>query len=396
MPESEMELTILMPCLNEAATLRHCIDQARNFLERSGIDGEVVISDNGSTDGSQALILAAGARLVHANERGYGAALREGIQSARGKYIIMGDCDQSYDFSNLESFIHALRAGNQLVVGNRFEGGIKPGAMPPLHRYLGNPVLSGIGRLFFRSSIGDFHCGLRGFERSSMLGLQLNSPGMEYASEMIVKATLKGYQITEVPTSLHPDGRDRPPHLRSWRDGWRHLRFLLLFCPRWLFLYPGALLVLLGLVGQFLLRTGGLSFDSVGFGVHSLLYSAASLIVGAQLIQLALITRWMGVLSGIAREPAWLATIRPYMSLERGLAVGALLFVAGCIWTVGLLLDWRGQHFGILDPTEMMYAAIPAVTLLILGAQAIAATLFGAALNFWWKSILRPDRVIST
>ena len=389
-----MELTILMPCLNEAATLAHCIDQAKGFLERSGITGEVVVSDNGSTDGSQSLALAAGARLIHVEKRGYGAALSEGIRYAKGRYVIMGDCDQSYDFSSLEPFVHALRAGNQLVVGNRFEGGIKPGAMPLLHRYLGNPVLSGIGRLFFRSSISDFHCGLRGFDRSSMLGLQLNSPGMEYASEMIVKATLRGYRTTEVPTSLHPDGRDRPPHLRSWRDGWRHLRFLLLFCPRWLFLYPGALLVALGLAGQFLLRTNGLSFESVGFGVHSLLYSAASLIVGAQLIQLALITRWMGVLSGIAREPVWLATIRRHVSLERGLAVGAMLFVAGFGWTVSLLLDWRGRNFGSLDPTEMMHAAIPAVTLLILGAQAIAATLFGAALNFWWKSILRSDHVL--
>jgi len=391
-----MELTILMPCLNEAATLTHCIDQAKRFLERSGINGEVVISDNGSTDGSQALALTAGARLIHVEERGYGAALSEGIRCAKGRYVIMGDCDQSYDFSSLESFVYALRAGNQLVVGNRFAGGIKPGAMPPLHRYLGNPVLSGIGRLFFRASIGDFHCGLRGFDRSSMLGLQLNSPGMEYASEMIVKATLRGYRTTEVPTSLHPDGRGRPPHLRSWRDGWRHLRFLLLFCPRWLFLYPGVLLAVLGLLGLFFLHANALNFDSVGFGVHSLLYSAASLIVGAQLIQLALITRWMGVLSGVANEPTWLATIRPHVSLERGLAVGALSFVAGFGWTVSLLFDWRGRHFGALDPAEVMYAAIPAVTLLILGAQAIAATLFAAALNFWWKSILRSDHVVSS
>ncbi|KWT85751.1 MULTISPECIES: glycosyltransferase family 2 protein [unclassified Variovorax] len=388
-----MELTILMPCLNEAATLRHCIDQAKKFLDRSGINGEVVISDNGSTDGSQTLALAAGARVVHAKERGYGAALREGIRYANGRYVIMGDCDQSYDFSKLELFVRALRAGNQLVVGNRFDGGIEPGAMPPLHRYLGNPVLSGIGRLFFRSSIRDFHCGLRGFDRSSLLGLGLNSPGMEYASEMIVKATLKGYRIAEVPTSLHPDGRGRPPHLRSWRDGWRHLRFLLLFCPRWLFLYPGSLLALFGLTGLFLLRTNGMSFDSVGFGVHSLLYSAASLIVGAQLIQLALITRWMAVLSGVASEPPWLTAIRPYVSLERGLAVGAVLFIAGVGWTLSLVFDWQGQQFGALDPAEVMHAAIPAATLMILGAQATAATLFGAALNFWWKSILRTDSV---
>lgn len=386
-----MELTILMPCLNEAATLGHCVDQANGFLERTGINGEVVVSDNGSTDGSQALALAAGARVIHAKERGYGAALREGIRCAKGRYVIMGDCDRSYDFSKLEPFVQALRAGNQLVVGNRFDGGIEPGAMPPLHRYLGNPVLSGIGRLFFRSSIRDFHCGLRGFDRSSLLGLGLNSSGMEYASEMIVKATLKGYRIAEVATSLHPDGRGRPPHLRSWRDGWRHLRFLLLFCPRWLFLYPGSLLALFGLTGLFLLRANGMSFDSVGFGVHSLLYSAASLIVGAQLIQLALITRWMAVLSGLASEPSWLTAIRPYVSLERGLAVGAVLLIAGVGWTLSLVFDWQVQQFGALDPAEVMHAAIPAATLMILGAQATAATLFAAALNFWWKSILRAD-----
>ncbi|WP_083745407.1 glycosyltransferase family 2 protein [Variovorax sp. KK3] len=384
-----MELTILMPCLNEAATVRHCIDQARKFLERSGIRGEVVVSDNGSSDGSQAIALAAGARVVHAGEKGYGAALREGIQCATGQYVIMGDCDQSYDFSSLDPFVRALRAGNQLVVGNRFEGGIQPGAMPPLHRYLGNPVLSGLGRLFFRSDIRDFHCGLRGFDRASLLDLQLNSPGMEYASEMIVKATLKGYRITEVPTSLYPDGRGRPPHLRSWRDGWRHLRFLLLFCPRWLFLYPGSLLALFGLAGLLLLRADGMRFDAIGFGVHSLLYSAASLIVGWQLVQLALITRWMAVLSGVAREPPWLAAIRPHVSLERGLAVGGALFVAGVAWSLSLVFDWQDRRFGVLDPAEVMHAAIPAATLMILGAQATAATLFGAALNFWLKSMGR-------
>jgi glycosyltransferase involved in cell wall biosynthesis len=234
-----VELTVLMPCLNEVRTLPACIGKAQGYFRRAGVAGEVLIADNGSTDGSVELAQSLGARVVHVPQRGYGAALIAGIAAARGRFVIMGDSDDSYDFSNLQPYVDALRGGGQLVMGNRFAGGIKPGAMPPLHRYLGNPVLSFVGRLFFRSPIRDFHCGLRGFDRAAMQALGLQSPGMEFASEMVVKATLWGLRVTEVPTTLSPDGRDRPPHLRSWRDGWRHLRFLLVHAPAWLFMYPG-------------------------------------------------------------------------------------------------------------------------------------------------------------
>src|SRR5215469_16875637 len=240
------ELTILMPCLNEAETLAGCISKARAFLTRSGYRGEVVIADNGSTDGSQVIAVAHGARVVHVAERGYGSALLSGIRAARGKFVIIGDSDDSYDFSRLDAFVEKLRAGYQLVMGNRFRGGILPGAMPVLHRYLGNPMLTAIGRLFFRSGCGDFYCGLRGFDRQAILSLDLQAQGMEFALEMLVKATVLRLRITEVPTTLSPDGRGRPPHLRRWRDGWRSLRFFLLFSPRSLFLYPGSALFVVG------------------------------------------------------------------------------------------------------------------------------------------------------
>ena len=245
-PSPDLELTILMPCLNEAETIATCIQKALRFLHHSGIRGEVLIADNGSTDGSREIAAELGARVVRVAERGYGAALKAGIQAAHGRYVIMGDADDSYDFSNLSPFVTKLREGAELVMGNRFKGGIAPGAMPGLHKYLGNPVLSGIGRLFFNAPVGDFHCGLRGFDRRAIATLGLESSGMEFASEMVVKATLRQKAIVEVPTTLSPDGRSRPPHLRSWRDGWRHLKFLMLFCPKWLFFYPGVALLAAG------------------------------------------------------------------------------------------------------------------------------------------------------
>src|SRR5271165_1983666 len=264
------EFTILMPCLNEAETLANCISKARAFIARSGCTGEVVIADNGSTDGSEAIAEANGARVVHVVERGYGSALLGGIRAARGRYVIMGDSDDSYDFSDLDAFVDKLRDGHALVMGNRFKGGIKPGAMPPLHRYLGNPVLTTVGRIFFRSPCGDFHCGLRGFDRAAILGLDLQAPGMEFASEMVVKATIHNLNIAEVPTTLWPDGRTRPPHLRSWRDGWRHLRFLLLFSPRWLFLYPGIGLMVAGAIMMAWLLPAPRTIGGVTFGIHTL------------------------------------------------------------------------------------------------------------------------------
>jgi glycosyltransferase involved in cell wall biosynthesis len=379
-----VELTILMPCLNEAKTVQQCVRAARGFLESAGVKGEVLVADNGSSDQSPSLAEQAGARVINVPQRGYGAALKAGIEAARGDYVIMGDADCSYDFSALAPVLERLRAGAQLVMGNRFVGGIEPGAMPHLHRYLGNPVLSFLGRLYFRTSIGDFHCGLRGFSRESIRQLNLVTPGMEFASEMVAKAALARWRIDEVPTVLRPDGRDRPPHLRTWRDGWRHLRFLLLFCPRWLFLYPGAALLLVGLAGFGLLQHQAAEFASVGLDIHSLLYMAGVTVLGAQLVQLALLTKWIGVLSGIVPKPPWLHRVERIASLELGLAVSTLLFLSGLAWSGWLLSVWSASGFGALDPRVAMRSAIPSVTLMVLGMQAAAGVLFAGALQAAW------------
>jgi glycosyltransferase involved in cell wall biosynthesis len=290
-PESEIELTILMPCLNEALTLGICIEKALRFIGHNGIKGEVLIADNGSTDGSQDIARAHGARVVLVPERGYGAALIGGIKAARGRFVIMGDADDSYDFLALDPFVGELRAGADLVMGNRFRGKIEPGAMPKLHRYLGNPVLTGVGRLFFHRAIGDFHCGLRGFRREAMLGIGLNAPGMEFASEMVAKAALHGLRIAEVPTHLKKDGRDRPPHLRSWRDGWRHLRFMLMFSPNWLFIYPGSLLLLFGTAGLIALQGGALRIGAVTFDINTMLYAGEAAGLGSQILTFGLFAK---------------------------------------------------------------------------------------------------------
>lgn len=381
-----MELTILMPCLNEARTVTACVREARAYLERSGLSGEVLVADNGSTDGSQQLARDAGARVVDVPVRGYGAALLAGIDSAQGRWVIMGDSDCSYDFSRLDGFIERLRSSADLVMGNRFRGGIEPGAMPLLHRYLGNPVLSFVGRLFFRTRIGDFHCGLRGFSRDAIAGLGLVSPGMEFASEMVAKAALAGLRIEEVPTTLRPDGRDRPPHLRTWRDGWRHLKFLLLFCPRWLFLYPGILLLLGGVLGLAFLQQPWAGASGQGLRVHSMLYLAGAMVLGVQMVQLAVLTKWVGVLAGIVPAPGWLRWAQPILRLEHGLLLGAGLVAAGLSWSIALLERWGDAGFGPLPPTEGMRAAIPAVTLMIIGMQAVAGTLFAGAIELAWRT----------
>lgn len=384
--EPSIELTVLMPCLNEERTLERCINAARQFLKESGIQGEILIADNGSSDRSVHIAQACGVRTVDVAQKGYGAALIAGIRAARGRFVVMGDADDSYDFSQLSGFVERLRAGADLVMGNRFQGGIQPGAMPFLHRYLGNPVLSFIGRLFFRVSIRDFHCGLRGFSRESVMGLGLAAPGMEFASEMVAKAALAGLRIEEVPTTLRPDGRGRPPHLRTWRDGWRHLRFLLLFCPRWLFLYPGLFLLALGLFGFALLQHGPFNMASLGLDIHSLLYMAAATVLGAQMVQLAVLTKWMGILAGVVPNQRWLQRLGPYLTLETGLILGILLVFSGLAWSVSLVLDWQTHGFGAMDPRETMREAIPAVTLMILGAQIATATLFAGALHSCWQS----------
>lgn len=383
-----MELTILMPCLNEANTVETCIRKAQEFLSTRDIDGEILIADNGSTDGSQQIAERSGARLVQVHERGYGAALSAGVMEARGKYIVMGDSDDSYDFSRLDEFVSKLRDGFEFVMGNRFKGGIAQGAMPPLHRYLGNPVLSGIGRLFFGGPIGDFHCGLRAFERQAVLDLNLQSSGMEFASEMVVKATLKNLKMCEVPTTLRPDGRGRPPHLNSWRDGWRHLRLLFLLSPKWLFLYPGLFLAITGLMATALLALGPFKLGNIGpvLSIHSMLYASAISILGVQLILLAVSIRWMGVLSGFGRVPEWIQSIKKFMTFEKGLISGASFMAIGFLITSDILLEWSRQGYSTLEPETVMRLAIPSVTFIVVGMQISVFAIFSAAVDYWWHA----------
>jgi hypothetical protein len=376
-----LELTILMPCLNEAETLGTCVRKALGYLERSGVAGEVLVADNGSTDGSQEIARALGARVVPVAERGYGAALIAGIAAARGRFVIMGDSDDSYDFTALDPFVAKLREGCQLVMGNRFRGGIAPGAMPPLHRYLGNPVLSTIGRIFFRSPVRDFHCGLRGFERQAMLDLDLRAPGMEFASEMVVKATVNGLRIAEVPTTLSPDGRSRPPHLRSWRDGWRHLRFLLVFCPRWLFLIPGAALFLAGLLAMAVLLPGPVSIAGVTFDVHTLLYAAGATVMGFQAVQFWVFARIYGAQQGVVPEARRLTAVLSRFGLEPALIVAGGLVVVGLGLALASVVIWGGGHFGDLVGTAAMRLSIASVTAMLLGLQLAFGAFFVALLG---------------
>jgi len=334
-----MELTILMPCLNEAETIETCIEKAQRFISDHNVKAEVLIADNGSTDGSQTMATNLGARVINVSHKGYGNALIAGIQSANGDYIIMGDADDSYDFLSLAPFLKQLRKGHDLVMGNRFLGGIANNAMPALHRYLGNPVLSFIGKLFFKIKVGDFHCGLRGFKRDTILNLNLVCGGMEFASEMVVKASLNNLSVSEVATTLKPDGRSRAPHLRSWRDGWRHLRFLLIFSPRWLFLYPGLILFLLGTIGTISLTFGTVQLGSLVFDIHSLLFTAGAVITGTQLIGFSLLGRALGTELNLLPEHGLLETIRKYLNVERmlitlmicGIQVFFSAFFAGLI-----------------------------------------------------------------
>ena len=366
---SPIELTILMPCLNESRTLPTCIAKARRFIEQSGIAGEVLIADNGSTDGSQAIAREAGARVVDVPVKGYGAALQAGIAAARGRFVVMGDSDDSYDFSDLGGFVATLRDGAALVMGNRFAGGIRPGAMPKLHRYLGNPVLSFVGRLFFRSPVRDFHCGLRGFDRDTMLALDLQSDGMEFASEMVVKATLAGLRIEEVPTTLSPDGRDRPPHLRSWRDGWRHLRFLLIHAPAWLFMYPGVALLTGGVAVSTVLAIQPIVLPWFTLDIHTLLYISAAACLGLQMVLFAAVSSSHAVAIGILpRMPAGLAWMRR-ATLERALLVGLALLAIGLALAIYSVVLWSKDRFHATDPATLMRIAIPAAMFMLAGSQ---------------------------
>lgn len=381
MEEKEFELTILMPCLNEAETLGICIDKANTFLAQSGVSGEVLIADNGSTDGSVQIAESKGARVVHVDRKGYGAALGAGCNAAYGRYVIMGDSDDSYNFLNLMPFLEKLREGYDLVMGNRFRGGIEKGAMPFLHRYIGNPVLSFLGRLFFRSKVGDFHCGLRGYNRERMQALNLKTPGMEYASEMVVKAEMNHYRITEVPTTLSPDGRSRPPHLRSFSDGWRHLRFLMIYSPRWVFFYPGLFLLVLGLAGTIALSFGEIRIGSVRLGVHTMLYMSGCVIVGAQILLFMLLTNVYAERHDYIRLTDRQRKFIQGISVERCLAFGGVLILIGLVMTILAFSRWAYGGYGELIPESMMRLTIPSCMLLILGFQVIANGFFMGILH---------------
>jgi len=376
-----LELTILMPCLNEAETLATCIEKAQGYLERSGVEGEVLISDNGSTDGSQEIAQRLGARVSAAPRRGYGAALINGIEAARGRYVIMGDADDSYDFTSLDPFVEKLRDGSDLVMGNRFAGGIEPGAMPPLHKYLGNPVLSFIGQLFFRPNVRDFHCGLRGFNRARIDELDLQTTGMEFASEMVVKASLARYRIDEVPTTLKKDGRSRPPHLRSWHDGWRHLRFLLLFAPRWLFVYPGLVAFLLGAITVGTLVFGGVQIGGIGFDVTTMVYAAALCVIGYQSLLFFWLTKLFATQEGFLPASERYRSIVAKWTAERGLLIGLGLFGIGVLIGVLQLVRWGGMDFGPQDAAEVVRVAVPSSLGIVLGFQTMMMSFFSGVLT---------------
>ena len=379
--QSGIELSIVMPCLNEAETLAICLKKARAFLDAHEVAGEIIVADNGSTDGSQQIANALGARIVDVSDRGYGAALIGGIAAARGRYVAMGDADDSYDFEGLMPFVEALRDGADLVMGNRFRGGIEKGAMPPLHRYLGNPVLSLVGRTFFATPIGDFHCGLRAFRRDRIDALGLSSPGMEFASEMVVKAAIEKLDIREVPTTLKPDGRSRAPHLRTWRDGWRHLKFLLIYAPRWLFLYPGLALALAGLIGVVGLMPGDVTIGQVDFGIHTMIFATLAVLMGAQLVGLAIMARRYGVIAGMWPESGLMRRIHNWFTVERACIAGGAMLTGGIGCAVAAALSWARSDFGAMDPTALMRLTIPSVLLSCIGLQTVVSAFFIGLLN---------------
>lgn len=380
-----MEVSIVMPCLNEAETIARCIEKARTGLERAGVRGEILIADNGSTDGSQAIATKLGARVVPVPEKGYGSALRGGIAAAFGKFIIMGDADDSYDFSRIEGFVQKYREGYDLVMGCRLPRGggtVMPGAMPWKNRWLGNPVLSFIGRLFFHCPAQDFHCGLRGFTKAGYEKMELKTTGMEFASEMVIKATFKSLRITEVPITLHKDGRSRPPHLKPWRDGWRHLRFMLIYSPRWLFLVPGLVLALVGLlvVGA-LAWAGHIMVGRVVFDVGTMAVASMAVIVGFQLTAFAFFTKVFAIAEGLLPEDQKFTRVFRVFTLEKGIVFGLAVLLAGLALLGGAIWAWRQAHYGQLDYGENLRRLVPAVTLIVLGVQTVFSSFFMSVLG---------------
>jgi glycosyltransferase involved in cell wall biosynthesis len=388
MPEN-CELTILMPCLNEAETLAVCIDKARGFIARSGASGEIVVADNGSTDGSQAIAREHGARVVDIPTRGYGSALRGGIAAAKGTFVIMGDSDDSYDFRYLDLFVEKLREGYDLVLGNRFAGGIARGAMPPLHRYFGNPLLTLLGRILYQSPSKDFYCGLRGFRRDAVLALDLDAKGMEFALEMIVKASIAGLRMTEVPTTLSPDGRSRPPHLRSWRDGWRSLRFFLLLSPRGLFLYPGLTLVAFGLAVFSALIGGDLRIGRVVFAEHTLIIGCTAIVIGTQAVLFWVFAKVAAMDHRLLPPDPGFERWRNFASVELGTAAGGSLILLGFAGDVGALLYWGSLSFGLVWRAFLIRVMVTASMLTILGFQLLYSSFLLYLLDYVGQKVKR-------
>ncbi len=372
----EIELSVVIPCLNEGQSVGKRVRQALEVLREAGLAGEVIVADNGSTDGSAEIAEAEGARVVRVAEKGYGSALMGGIAGARGEYVLMADADESHDLTHIPQFLAELRTGQDLVMGNRFRGGIAKGAMPFLHRYLGSPVLTGLGRLFFKSRCGDFHCGMRGFRRESYRRMDLRSTGMEFASEMVVKATLQRMKIAEIPTTQLPDGRGRPPHLRTWQDGWRHLRFLLMYSPRWLFLYPGILLILLGVAGCAWLLPGPQFFRGIEFDVHTLLYAFVFVLLGFQLVAFAVFTKIFAISEGLLPEDPRLNRAFRFITLETGLLAGCLLAALGIGGSIYAVSDCAKGGCGVLESAHLLRLVMPSAFSLTLGVQFVFGSFF--------------------
>jgi len=385
------EVSVVLPCLDEAESLAICIDKAKRSLRELGVVGEIVIADNGSTDGSKVIALEHGAVVVEVPKKGYGSAIMGGIQAARGTYIIMADADDTYELDNLGPFIDKLRGGSKLVMGNRFKGGIAPGAMPNLHQYLGNPVLSWIGRLFFGGKIGDFHCGLRGFDRAAILGLDLRTTGMEFASELVVKSAIFGLSTTEVPTTLRPDRRSRAPHLRTWHDGWRHLRFLLIYSPRWLFLYPGLLLLVVGLVGTSLLLPGALTVGRVTFDLQALTFACLAMLTGVQSLWFAVLAKSIAISEGLLPWDRTLYRFLQVLSPDRLLLGGTLLGMGGLVGLLAAVFNWGSKGFGPLDVETSLRTTLFATAAAVLGLQAVFGAFLLSLIQIKVRAVSEPS-----
>ena len=398
MPTSTLpcEITIVMPCLNEAETLAACIEKAQAGLAKAGVSGEILIADNGSTDGSIEIAEKLGARVVHVAAKGYGCALRGGFEAARGRWIIMGDADDSYDFSNIQGFVEKLREGFDLVMGCRLPSGggtILPGAMPWKNRWIGNPTLSTIGRIFYQTPIRDFHCGMRGFSKAAYERMEVKTTGMEFASEMVMSATLKKMRIAEVPITLHPDGRSRPPHLKPWRDGWRHLRFMLIYSPRWLFLIPGLLLAAGGSMLAALLLLAPMIIKNIMFDVGTLLVACMSVIVGSQLVSFGFFTKVFAIADGLLPDDPRFSRLFRYFSLEKGILAGLAVLLVGVGLLLHALLLWKANAFGALSYSENLHRIIPATTCIVLGIQIIFSSFFLSVLGL--KTVSRTPPAAS-